>query len=246
MKNILIVEDERLQRKNLRNILIEAYGDLNIYEAEDKKEALEICNRISIDVFFIDISLKKSSGLDFALEMRKIPGYELTWVVFLTTHIEYITQAFKQVHCYDYILKPYDKQEVLEMTRKLIFNIPRNNVPLKDRKSIVLELRTGINIKIYIDEIIFIETNLRTSYIHTVNGVYKANNLSLKRILELTDSNNIIQSHKSFAVNLDFIRKIESLNSKLGEIYFENYDKKALLGYKFKNEVLEKFSEILQ
>lgn len=243
MKNILIVEDERLQRKNLRNILMEAYRDLNIYEAEDKKGALEICGRISIDVFFIDISLKKSSGLEFALEMREIPGYELTWVIFLTTHIEYITQAFKQVHCYDYILKPYNKEEVIEMTRKLIFNIPRAEIPWKDRKSIVLELKSGISVKIYIDEIIFIETSLRTSYIHTVNGIYTATNLSLKRILELTNSKNIMQCHKSFAVNLDFIRKIENVNSKLAEIYFENYDKKALLGYKFKNEVLEKFAE---
>ncbi|MFX0550082.1 LytR/AlgR family response regulator transcription factor [Hathewaya histolytica] len=242
MKNILIVEDEKFQRKNLKNILLETFSNIKVYEAEDKKEALNICNKAHIDIFFIDISLKESSGLEFALEMRNIKGYELTWVVFLTTHIEYITQAFKQVHCYDYILKPYDKQEVIDMAKRLISHTPNKVVKNNIRKHVVLEIRTGISVKIYIDEIIFIETNLRTSFIHTVNGTYKVNKLPLKKILELIDDENIIQCHKSFAANITFIRKIESVNSKLSEIYFENYKDKALLGYKFKNEVLEKFS----
>lgn len=36
--------------------------------------------------------------------------------------MEYITQAFKQTHCYDYIVKPYDKNDVQAMLNKIILN----------------------------------------------------------------------------------------------------------------------------
>ncbi|MPN36597.1 Transcriptional regulatory protein BtsR [bioreactor metagenome] len=118
MKNILIIEDDERQRINLKKIISE--NDVVIYEAQDKDEALDICNKVCIDIFLVDIVLKSSSGLDFALEIRKINKYELSWIIFITTHREYLTEAFKQVHCYDYIIKPYDKEEILSTIRKLI------------------------------------------------------------------------------------------------------------------------------
>jgi len=94
-----------------------SYG---IYEADDKDEALKISNDNTIDIFYIDIGLKNSSGLDLAIELRKTYKYEFSWIIFLTTHVEYITQAFKEVHCYDYILKPYDKQELIDKSKRIV------------------------------------------------------------------------------------------------------------------------------
>ena len=239
--NVLIVEDDKIQRKSLKKMLQQIGEDINIYEAEDKDEALEITSKNNIDIFYIDIYLKNSSGLDFAMELRKIPKYEFSFIIFLTTHVEYITQAFKQVHCYDYIIKPYDATEVVDMTKR--FMLHGNNIKdtPEDKRYIVLEISKGINVKIYVDEIIFIEVNLRNCMIHTINGVYKVNRLALEKILKLINCSNIIQCHKSFATNIKHIKKIESVDSKLSEIYFENYDENALLGYKFKNIIMEQF-----
>ncbi|WP_318011125.1 LytTR family DNA-binding domain-containing protein [Clostridium sp. FP2] len=239
--NVLIVEDNKIQRKSLKKTIQQIDKDINIYESEDKDEALEITNDNNIDIFYIDITLKNSSGLDFAMELRQIPRYEFSFIIFLTTHVEYITQAFKQVHCYDYILKPYDIADVVNMTKR--FTLYGNSVKdtPKDKSYVVFEIRKGIYVKIYVDEIIFIEVQLRIRMIHTVNGVYKVNNLALKNILKLINCDNIIQCHKSFAVNINNISKVESIDSKLSEIYFENYDKNALLGYKFKNTIMERF-----
>ena len=54
------------------------------------------------------------------MKIRSIDEYEFSQIIFLTTHMEYITQAFKQTHCYDYILKPYDQEDVQAMLNKLI------------------------------------------------------------------------------------------------------------------------------
>lgn len=239
--NALIVEDNKIQRESLKKTLQQIDKDINVYEAEDKDEALEITSRNNVDIFYIDIALKNSSGLDFAMELRKIPRYEFSFIIFLTTHVEYITQAFKQVHCYDYLLKPYDIEEVVNMTKRFIVHGDAIKNTPKDKEYVVFEISKCINVKIYVDEIIFIEVNLRICMIHTVNGVYKINRLALEKILRLINSGNIIQCHKSFAVNINHIRKIENVDSKLGEIYFESYDENALLGYKFKNRIMERF-----
>lgn len=239
--NVLIVEDDLIQRKSLKMMIEQIDKDINIYESVDKDEALEITHRNNIDVFYVDICLNSSSGIDFAIEIRKIPKYEFTFIIFLTTHIEYLTKAFKEVHCYDYILKPYDMSDVVDITKHFKSHIENINKKIEVKKSIVLEIKKGVNVKIYVDETIFIEVNLRICMIHTINGIYKVNNLALRKILKIINCNNIIQCHKSFAVNIDFIKKIENIDSKLSEIYFENYDKNAPLGYKFKNIIMEKF-----
>lgn len=244
MKTILLVEDDINQRQNLKKMLQEIDADLKIYEAQDKDEALEILNNVFIELFFIDISLKSSSGLDIALEIRKIPKYEFSWIIFLTTHAQYMLQAFKEIHCYDYILKPYEKNEVIELTEKLISGTYRSNIPVDERKYAVFEMKKGISVKIYIDQIIFIEVSIRTCIVHTKQGKYELKRVSLKKALELIDCDEIIQSHKSFVVNINYIKGIESISSRLSNIYFDNYGEKALLGYRFKDIVVESFKQI--
>lgn len=244
MKAILLVEDDINQQQNLKKMLQEIDCDLKIYEAQDKDEALKILNNVFIELFFIDISLKNSSGLDLALELREIPKYEFSWIVFLTTHVQYMLKAFKEIHCYDYIVKPYEKDEVIKLTKKLMAGIYRNNISTNERKYVVFEINKGISIRVYRDEIIFIEMSLRTCIVHTRQGKYEIKRLSLKKALELIDSDDIMQCHKSFAVNINYINRIESISSRLSNIYFDNYDKTALLGYMFKNIVEERFNSI--
>ncbi|MCY6354451.1 LytR/AlgR family response regulator transcription factor [Clostridium sp. ZS2-4] len=244
MRNILLVEDDINQRQILKEMLYEIDAKLNIYEASDKDEALDILENIFIDLFFLDISLKNSSGLDLALQLRQMPKYEFGWIIFITTHMEYITQAFKQVHCYDYILKPYSKEEVKNMAQRIIEYIKNNNFKENkdDKQDVVFELIKGIKVKIDIKDIIFIEVRLRTCTIHTTNGKYKIAGLTLKKALELIQYKEIVQCHKSFAVNINYISKIEKILVKAYEIYFKGYKETVPLSYKFKNKVMNIFN----
>ena len=64
--NILLVEDEKIQREALASIIKSNFVDVRIYEAASKKEALKIISEKDVHLFFIDIRLKDSSGLDLA------------------------------------------------------------------------------------------------------------------------------------------------------------------------------------
>ena len=193
-------------------------------------------------MFLIDVHLKNSSGLDLAIKIRNIPKYEFRNIIFLTTHMEYITQAFKQTHCYDYILKPYNKDEVSVIIDKLILNDRKKDTKFKDRQ-IIITLKNNIYIEIKLHDIIFIEVKGKNCCVHTVNGKYLCNNISLKKFSTIVSCEDIIQSHRAFLINKNYIKKIEKLDVKLSEIYFNNCKETALLGYKFKNNIMSEFKK---
>ena len=242
MYSIIVVEDDFMERSILKKIILSVCESVEIYEADNQDSALEIIKEKDINLFLIDINLKQSSGLDLAMKIREISKYEFRQIVFLTTHLEYITQAFKQTHCYDYIIKPYDHDEVKNMISKIIFN-EESGLNSKEEKEIVITLKSGVYIGIKVKDILFIEVNGKNCEINTIHGVYTASSMSLKKIMNLIDCNYIVQSHRAFAININYINKIEKLDVKLSEIYFYNYSKTALLGYKFKNEVISQFKK---
>ena len=82
--NILLVEDERIQREALASIIKSNFVDVRIYEAASKNEAIKIIDEKDIHLFFIDIQLKDSSGLDLAKKIRKYENHALTGIVFVT------------------------------------------------------------------------------------------------------------------------------------------------------------------
>lgn len=245
--SIILVEDDSMQRNNLKKMLISTGELFKIYEADCENTALDIIKNNEINMFLIDISLKESSGLDLAMKLRSIPKYEFRPIIFLTTHVEYITQAFKQTHCYDYILKPYDTEDVQAMLKKLILNDVNNlndkNGNSEGNREVVIMLKNGIYVGIKIDDILFIEAKGRNCEVNTDNGTYNAINTSLIKMLPLINCEYIIQSHKAFAVNKNYICKIERLDFRLSEVHFTNSSKTALLGYKYKENVISEFKK---
>lgn len=247
--SIILVEDDSIQRDVLKKMLVSMYEFVKIYEADSESAALDIIKNNEINMFLIDISLKESSGLDLAMEIRNIPKYQFRHIIFLTTHMEYITQAFKQTHCYDYILKPYDKEDVQAMLNKLILNdisnLENRNYSKNEEKGreIVITLKNGVYLGIKIDDILLIEVNGKNCEINTLNGIYTANNMSLKKIIKLINCEYIVQSHRAFAINVNYMNRVEKLDGKLNIVYFNEYPKTALLGYKFKENVISEFKK---
>lgn len=249
MYSIILVEDDSMQRKILKTMILSTYESIKIYEADSESAALDIIKKNDINMFLIDISLKESSGLDLAIKIRGIPKYEFTQLVFLTTHIDYMLQAFKQTHCYDYILKPYDKEEVQAMLNKLIgkeindLNNVKDDLDNNIDKEFVIKIRNSVFVRVKINDILFIEVNGRGCEVNTVSGIYTYSNISLKNILKLINCEYIVQSHKAFAINKKYIFKIERLDIRLSNVHFKNYSKTALLGNKFKNNIISEFKQ---
>ena len=98
----LIAEDETVLRDELRSHLAALWPELRITgEAGNGFEALQLLDRLTPTLVFLDIQMPGLTGLDVA---RQIAGR--CHVVFVTAYDAHAVAAFEQ-GAVDYVLKPY-------------------------------------------------------------------------------------------------------------------------------------------
>lgn len=239
--NILVVEDDINQRDTLVKIIEKEFLDLRVYKASTVNEALQIINSKPISLFLLDINLNKESGIDLAQKIRSINEHKLTGIVFITTEMIHIIDAFKNIHCYDFIVKPYKVDDIKKIINTFIKGLKTQNI--KEGKHSYIEVDNNLSIKIYHNDIFFIEYINRNCILHTTNGEYVIKSTTLKKIMQQVVNDDIIQSHKSFIVNVNHIEKVEKIYTKLWDIHFRNYNKTAQLGFKYRDIIVERLDK---
>lgn len=235
---VLIIEDNVYQRSALVSMTKSISNTVETYETGYGKKALEIAYSEDIDIFMIDIELLDMSGLDFAKEIRKNEKYELAYIIFITSYGEYQMEAFKEIHCYDYIEKPYKKEEVVTILDRIYrFKTKKRR---ESKKSIIVYSEDQV-IQISINDIIFIESHNKDLYVHTEDRIYLIKRGLLSNIIEEIDCDKFIRTNKAFIVNMEKIEGVKKLRNKPWEISFKNYEDKAFVGRTFMKEFIEKF-----
>ena len=98
----LIVDDERLVRRHLHQLLA-AHPEVTIVgEAGWVREAAELAKRLQPDVIFLDVQMPPATGFDLLPLLDPAPA-----IVFVTAHDEFAVRAFA-VSAADYLLKPVE------------------------------------------------------------------------------------------------------------------------------------------
>ncbi len=103
--NVLLVDDERLARSELKKLVAENCPSPRIHEAKNGNEALSAYEFFRPDVIFVDIKMPGMSGFEM-LEKMPLP---LPEVVFTTAYSEYAIKAF-EFNALDYLVKPIDPE----------------------------------------------------------------------------------------------------------------------------------------
>ncbi len=110
----LIIDDERLARKELTNLLGN-YPEIEIVgEAANAEEARKEIDEKDPDLIFLDIQMPGETGFDLLESLEAVPQ-----VVFVTAYDEYAIKAF-QVNALDYLLKPIDDERLEETIKKIV------------------------------------------------------------------------------------------------------------------------------
>jgi len=109
MKSCLVVDDSRVIRMVARKILEEL--SFNVIEAEDGKVALDTCLAKLPDGVLLDWNMPVMDGIEFLIELRKLPGGDKVAVVFCTTEndLSHIQKAI-EAGADEYIMKPFDSE----------------------------------------------------------------------------------------------------------------------------------------
>lgn len=109
----IIIDDERLARKELTSLLSE-YNEVDIIgEAVNVDDAYEKINQLNPDLIFLDIQMPGKTGFDLLEMLDVVPK-----VIFTTAYDEYALKAF-EVNALDYLLKPIHSDRLKECIKKL-------------------------------------------------------------------------------------------------------------------------------
>lgn len=110
----LIVDDERLARKELIRLLEEHPSVEVVGEAANADEAEKMIDELNPDLLFLDIQMPGRTGFELLQSLESAPV-----VIFTTAYDEFAIKAF-EVNALDYLVKPIQPERLAEAVRKAI------------------------------------------------------------------------------------------------------------------------------
>jgi two-component system, chemotaxis family, chemotaxis protein CheY len=113
---ILIVDDSKLSRSMVKQILLEE--PYIILEARDGDEALELFTREKPDLVLLDLTMPGMNGLDVLTRIREINGGAK--IIIATADVQEMTRKeAKKLGAAAYVTKPFQADELRGLIEKL-------------------------------------------------------------------------------------------------------------------------------
>ena len=109
----IIIDDERLARKELSKLLSKHSFIEIIDECANAEEAIKAIEEKKPELIFLDIQMPEKTGFDMLEELNYLPQ-----VIFVTAYDEFAIKAY-EVNALDYILKPIDPERLAKTLSKI-------------------------------------------------------------------------------------------------------------------------------
>lgn len=109
----LIIDDERLARKELNSLLADFTEIEIVGEAVNVDDAIEKISQLNPELIFLDIQMPGKTGFELLESLDKVPK-----VIFTTAYDQFALKAF-EVNALDYLLKPIDTDRLVKAIDKL-------------------------------------------------------------------------------------------------------------------------------
>jgi two-component system LytT family response regulator len=217
----LIVEDEPLARRTLREILADVPWVECIGEAETGTRAVQMIDTLTPDLVFLDIEMPELTGLQVLDRISHEPA-----VIFTTAYDRYAVSAF-ELEALDYLLKPFGRERCLaalerarralpssgrggrgeagaspplvERARSVMMESgPVTRLFVRDRDRIVPIAATEIERLEAADDYVEVHTRARSYLVY----------LTLNDFERRLDPERFIRVHRAHIVNLDFVKQL--------------------------------------
>jgi DNA-binding LytR/AlgR family response regulator len=196
-----------------QNVLKKYAEDIKSIEikgfCKDAVEAIEILEKQTIDLIFLDINMPKLSGIEFLKTLKNPP-----LVILTTAYTEYAMEGY-ELNVLDYLVKPFSFARFLKAVQKAeqqLHLIQKTTTEEKAESVFIKSNKKTYQIKF--NEIIYIEGLGDYIKIYT-EKTHLVTNLSMKKMEELLPAKEFYRIHKSHIVNR---MKIISVEGNMVEI----------------------------
>lgn len=240
MARIFVLEDDEQSREALKKMLCPLAADIEVDTAPGLADArLLLYGDYEYDLFLLDVNLEKEKdndalGLVFAEEIRCMAKYEFTPLVMITSVAHLELEAYRKIHCYQYILKPYDEQEIRDMVGKVLFHIRGREKPH------IIVKKNGINYKILCQDIVFCKAVPRGVCLYLKREQMEVSYLSVRQLLDKLPRPDFFQCHRMYVVNRAYVKYFDLVNQM---IEVEGYQEKIDIGVTYKTELRRLMNE---
>lgn len=216
---IIIIDDERLAREEIKRHL-QDYPDFEIIgEAENADEAEAIIHTIHPDVIFLDIQMPGRSGFDLLESMNTVSE-----VIFTTAFDNYAVKAF-EINAMDYLVKPIRKERFATAVDRIRTTFAEKE--LSETHTIFVKEGERFYL-IKVKEIQLIESAGNYARLHFGNKKVLIKK-SLSQLEKVFDSS-FFRINRKEIVNTSFINKIESLQKGRLSVCLQSGEKLIVSG----------------
>jgi two-component system LytT family response regulator len=204
----LIVEDEPLPRRRLRDLMRGVPWITCVGEIADGRAAITAINEFKPDLVFLDIQLPGVSGIDLLARVQHTPS-----VIFTTAYDQYAVSAF-ELAAVDYLLKPFGRDRfarAVERVRLMLTQragaraVERARETLGSGAVSRLFARDGTRIvPIRLDSVEWLQASDDYVIAHTAAAQFQLH-VSLADLERRLDSSVFVRVHRSAVVNMDHV-----------------------------------------
>lgn len=205
----LVIDDERLARKELISLLSE-YPKIEIVgEAMNADDATEKIAELKPELLFLDIQMPGKNGFELLESLDVVPK-----VIFTTAYDEYALKAF-EVNALDYLLKPIRKERLDECIQKLVADATSEKAAEE-----ASEYKLGLKDQVFVkdgDKCWFVRlADVRLfesdgNYIKVYFDTFKPMiHKSLNALDKKLDDRSFFRASRKHIINLSWVESIES------------------------------------
>lgn len=152
------------------------------------------------DIVFLDMEMERLDGINTANMIRSMDRRVL--IIFVTSHKKYMQKSFECLP-FRFLLKPLDFNGFKTALLKAINSIE------DDRQALIFNEGRDV-IRLLYEEIIFIESIDHRLCIKTIDKIHQTYSYSMAEIQDKLSDNMFVKVHKSFIVNISYIKKISA------------------------------------
>lgn len=204
----IIVDDERLARKELSGLLSKFEHIEVVGEFGNADEALAGIEQLKPDLIFLDIQMPGKNGFELLDELEVVPK-----VIFVTAYDDFALRAFEK-NAVDYLLKPVEEDRLAEAIQKALLHEEQTENDILMRSG-----RLGQEDQVFLkdgDKCWFIPLSDVRLFESEGNYVrvffHQSKPLILKSLNNLEDrlDHTFFRTNRKFIVNLKWVQSVEN------------------------------------
>lgn len=158
-RHILLLDDDSLELNNTKTFIESNILSIEVIAINSYEESINYIRKYNMDIeaYILDIELSysKYSGIEVAKYIRNDPLKALVPIIFTTSYSHYGSGYLREIHYYDFYVKPYDKVQLLNSIKSSLSLLTKKS--FNQVNELIISLLYGVSVILNFNDITCIE-----------------------------------------------------------------------------------------